>query len=88
MLEKFKQELKNKGEIYLNIKAHPNSRETTIREILNNQTMKVDIKAPPIKGKANQELINFLAMEFKVNKNNVKIISGIKDRNKLVKIIK
>ena len=86
MLDKLKQQLNNKGEVYLRIKVRPGAAKTAIKEIMEDETIKIDVAALPIKGKANQELIKFLADEFAVLKNNVKIISGTGKRVKLIKI--
>ena len=48
--------------------------------------LSVGIKAPPEKGKANQELIKKLAKYFEVDESKVKIISGLSSRNKVVEI--
>ncbi len=87
MLSKYKQLLKEKGELYLRVKARPGAAENAIMEIMGGDTIKIDIAAPPIKGKANKELVEFLAKNFAVSKNNVKIISGAASRIKLIKII-
>ncbi|MDP2755794.1 MAG: DUF167 domain-containing protein [Nitrospirota bacterium] len=87
MLLKFKRQLKEKGELYLRVKARPGAAKTAVKEITDDETVKMDIAAPPVKGKANKELIKFLAQEFAVSKNNVKIISGAASRTKLIKII-
>lgn len=50
------------------------------------ETWKIKIKAVPEKGKANQELIRFLAKKYQVSKDQIVIISGAKDRLKLVRI--
>ncbi|MCK5212020.1 YggU family protein [Candidatus Parcubacteria bacterium] len=86
MLNKYKEKLRINNEVYLRIKVRPNSSKTEIREIMEDETVKVDVAAIPEKGKANKELIKYLAREFKVNKENVKILSGISNRIKLVKI--
>lgn len=88
MLSRFKQDLKNKNEVYLRIKARPNAAKTEAKEVLADDTAKINIAAPPVRGKANQELINFLAREFEISKNNVTIISGAKEKLKLIKIVK
>ena len=86
MLKVFKNELSKKGEIYLRIKARPSATLTSAREIMADETIKMDVAAVPERGKANQELIKFLAREFAVQKNNVRIISGAGDKLKLIKI--
>ena len=48
--------------------------------------LKIRVKTPPVDGKANQHLIQFLAKQFKVPKKQVKIISGETHRNKRVLI--
>lgn len=86
MLKEFKQQLKEKNEIYLKIIVHPGTNRNAIRKIMDNETIKINITALPVRGKANQELIKFLAQEFDVGQNNVKIIRGFKEKIKLVKI--
>jgi len=91
ILLKLKNELLDKREVYLRIKVRPSSAKTEIKDILvdkNGETIKINIAAPPEKGKANQELVKFLASEFAVLKNNVRILSGAQDRIKLIKITK
>ena len=87
MLNDFKKNLKNNKEVYLRVKARPGAGKTEIKGVLDDETIKINISALPVKGKANKELVNFLAKEFDVLKNNVKIISGAGERIKLVKII-
>jgi len=48
--------------------------------------LKIDINAPPMRSKANKECVRFLAKELKISKSNIEIISGLKSRDKLVKI--
>ncbi len=88
MLLRFKQDFKNKNEVYLRIKVSPNSAKTEVKGVLADETVKINIAAPPTRGKANQELISYLAREFEILKNNVTIISGVKEKLKLIKIVK
>jgi uncharacterized protein (TIGR00251 family) len=86
MLKKYINELVDKKEVYLRVKVRPNAGETALKEILADNTIKIDIAAPPKKGKANQELISYLADQFRIHKENVKIISGSREKIKLIKI--
>ena len=86
MLSQFKQQIKDKQEVYLRIKVRPNAGKTEIKEILEDKTIKINILAPPVKNKANTELIKFLAWEFNISKNNIRIISGRNNSLKLIKI--
>lgn len=69
----------------LNINVIPRSSETKIVE-QNDNFLKIKIKSAPEKGKANDELIKFLAKHFKISKSKVNIIKGKTSRNKIVEI--
>lgn len=93
MLDKYIEELKNKKEVYLRIKVFPNSSETKVKEIKidnienkNVETLIINIKAQAERNKANQELMRFLAKEFKILEKCISIISGASSRIKLIKI--
>lgn len=85
-MEKYRKKLHEKGELYLRLKIKPGMAKNEIKGELADETLKINIAAIPEKGKANLELIGFLAKTFDVNKNSVKIISGKTDSVKLVKI--
>ncbi|MBA4320618.1 MAG: hypothetical protein C0412_19665 [Flavobacterium sp.] len=85
-LVEFKKILLNKGEVYLRVKVRPNAVKTCVKEVMADETIKIDLSAMPVKNKANKELIKFLAQQFDTDVNNVRIISGATDRMKLVKI--
>jgi len=54
--------------------------------LFGDEVMKLKVAAPPVEGKANREVIEFLANHFKVAKSKVRIISGEKSRNKIIEI--
>ncbi|MDR2077647.1 MAG: DUF167 domain-containing protein [Rickettsiales bacterium] len=71
------------------IKCHlvPNAkREGIIGEY--DGRLKIAIAAPAIDGRANGALIEFIAKMYRVPKSRVKIVSGLKNRNKTIKIEK
>ena len=86
MLNKFIKKLEENDEVYLRVKARPDASKTLVKDVMEDDTIKLDVFAPPLKGKANQEIIKFLAREFKISKDEIKIISGAGDRLKLIKI--
>jgi uncharacterized protein (TIGR00251 family) len=91
MISKFKEKLLKSGELYIKIKGRPGASETKIKGILraeNEEIVKIDVAVIPEKGKANAELIRFLAEEFAISVKNVKIVSGASDKFKLIRIIK
>ena len=71
--------------IYKNIrvKVTPNTNKTEIKAIENN-ILKINLKAPPEKDKANKELIKFFKKQFKLN---VKIKTGKTNREKILEIV-
>lgn len=75
---------------YICIKVVPKSQKTELVEIFEDtdsgQTYKIRLKAAPEKGKANEELIRFLAKELNLPRTAFSIISGKTDRIKLIKI--
>jgi len=87
MLSKFKSQLFEKGETYLRVKVRPGASRNMIREIMADNTIKIDIAAAPVRGQANNELIKFLAGEFSAAKKNVIILSGAGEKIKLIKVI-
>lgn len=88
MLSLYIKNFNQAGEIYLRVKVRPNASKTCVKEIMADETIKINLAAAPVKGRANQELIKFLAKQFNTVVGNIKIINGAGDRLKLVKIIK
>ena len=84
MLKKF---VKKHNPDYLRIKVLPKSPKNEVVDILDDNTVKIRIKAVPEKGKANKELIKFLSKELDLPKERVQIISGKTDSVKLIKIV-
>lgn len=73
--------MKKKKKTLFQVKVIPNAKQNEIVSFSNNE-LKVRIKAPPEKGKANQELISFLAKHFNVPKSDIEIIQGETSSNK------
>jgi uncharacterized protein (TIGR00251 family) len=53
---------------------------------LHGERLKLRIKAPPIDGKANQYLLNFIASEFGVKQSACNLLTGESGRDKRVSI--
>ncbi len=69
----------------LSVKVRPNSKQQKI-EIGENGEVMIRLKSPPVKGKANAELVEFLAQEYNVKKSQVRIKSGLSSKIKQVEI--
>lgn len=80
------EEFTKTGRLTLRIKVIPKSAANAIVGFLDEDTLKIRIAATPEKGKANAELIKFLADEFGLAKEKVEIISGKSDPLKLVRL--
>lgn len=55
-------------------------------EIINKNNLNIYVNELPIEGKANEAIIRLLANFFKVSKAEVKIIKGLKSKNKIIEI--
>lgn len=69
----------------INVKVIPNAQKNEI-VAEDGDFLKVKINAPAEKGKANRELVKFLAKEFDVKKSSINIIKGEMGREKIVEI--
>ena len=68
----------------INIRVIPNAKRNNVSE--EQGKLKVHVSAPAVDGKANKALIKVLAEYFKIKKNDIQIIKGLKSREKIVKI--
>jgi uncharacterized protein (TIGR00251 family) len=70
----------------IQVKVKPNSKTEGLSQEGDNFIVKV--KEPPREGKANQSVIKLLAEHFGVPQSQVRILSGLKSRNKFVEVVK
>ena len=70
----------------LSVKVFSNSKTQKVVK-KEGDKFEIRIKEKPIDGKANQAVISALADYFKVSKSQVKIIKGIKSRNKTIEVL-
>lgn len=77
---------RTQGRISLTVRVVPKSPRTSWAGCLEDGSWKVRLAAVPEDGKANAELIRFLASEFGVERASVRILSGETARIKLVAI--
>ncbi|KAM9999354.1 hypothetical protein ACTFIZ_002881 [Dictyostelium cf. discoideum] len=71
--------------IKINVNVHPNSKESSIVSF-EDQILSLRISEPPIDGKANTGVIEFLSKELNIRKSNIEVGKGSKSRNKSVEI--
>ena len=71
--------------VTLNLQTTPNAPRSQIVDWLGDR-LKVKVKAPAVEGKANLELVRFLAEQFGVRPNAVTLLRGETARLKTVRI--
>lgn len=69
----------------IRVKVKPRARESSLAQV-SDGTWLARVKAPPVEGRANSELIALVAQHFGCNKQAVSIKSGESGRLKLVRI--
>ncbi len=69
----------------ITVKAHPRARRSAITGRLD-AAYKLDLAAPPMDGKANDECVRFLAELAGVPRRNVSIVQGELNRMKVIEI--
>ncbi|MBI5155809.1 DUF167 domain-containing protein [Candidatus Peregrinibacteria bacterium] len=88
MIDTLRARLAKEGTITFTVRVHPAAKETKISGVLDDGSVKVSVRAPADKGKANHELIRFLATAFDVPPSGVSLLSGSGQRLKIVKILR
>jgi uncharacterized protein len=69
----------------LTVKVHPRAKRTAITGRLGD-AYKLDLTAPPVEGKGNEECIRFFAELAGVPRSRVRIVSGLTARIKVVEV--
>jgi uncharacterized protein (TIGR00251 family) len=87
MLDALKSQLLATGECTFSVKVRPSASVTVVKDILDDGTVKIDVAAAPEDGKANEELVRFLASEFGIPRSNVQIVSGATAKRKIVRLV-
>jgi len=68
----------------IHVKVKPNSRTEEVSQ--ENDFFLVKVKEPPKEGKANKAVIKLLANHFGVSRSQVRIVSGLKSKVKVIEI--
>jgi len=67
----------------ISVRVRPNAARNEVVDVTDGVYL-VKVSAPPVKGKANKELVAFLSRLLGVSKSQVNIIKGYTARNKLI----
>jgi len=68
------------------VSAKPNSKGDKVEKI-DDTHFRVWVKEPPVKGRANAAIVKLLASHFGVRKNNVRIVSGLFQKKKVIEVL-
>ena len=79
--------LRAEGRLALRVKVTAKSGRREIAGLLADGTLKVRLQAPPERGRANAELIDLLASEFGVRREQVTLVSGETSPTKHIRIV-
>jgi len=69
----------------ISLRVHPNAARNEVVDFTGG-VLQVKVAAPPVKGKANRELITFLSQVLNVSKSALTIIKGHTSHNKVITI--
>ena len=68
----------------LNVNVKPNSKNQKITD--NGKFLTIQIRSKAVKNKANIELINLLKKRLKITSSQIKIVSGLRSTDKIIRI--
>lgn len=71
----------------LAVRITPRASKNEISEILSDGTVKIRLTAPPVEGKANLALVNFLSDVLGVPPSRIEIVAGATGRDKLISVL-
>jgi uncharacterized protein len=86
ILKAIKGRLREDKTVLLRVKVIPKSGRTCFAGEMEDGSIKIKVAAVPEQGKANAELVSWLAEYFEVPKANVEIVSGATAPRKLVRV--
>jgi len=71
----------------LAIRVTPRASRNEIVEVLSDGTVRIRLTAPPVEGKANEALVEFLSKVLDIPPSRIEIVAGLTGRDKLVSIL-
>ena len=67
------------------VKIHPRARKNAVTGKIGD-ALKISLTAPPVEGRANQALMEFLAEFLNVPRSSIKIVAGQNSRSKVISV--
>ena len=75
----------NINEAKILLRVYPNAARNEVMGVTDG-VLQVRVSAPPVKGKANRELVSFLSRILDVGESRISIIKGHTSRNKVIAV--
>ncbi len=72
-------------QVKIAVQIYPGASKNEVTGLIND-ILKIKIASPPVKGKANKELIDYLSRLLGISKDRLNIIKGHTSKNKLISI--
>ncbi|KAA0206716.1 DUF167 domain-containing protein [Candidatus Uhrbacteria bacterium] len=72
--------------MHLSVRVIPNASRTEIVGWMADGSLKIRLDAPPVDGKANQELVSSLAKTLRVSKSEIEITNGLTSKKKTIRL--
>ncbi len=69
----------------ITVQIQPNAKQNEVL-VFEEGVLRVKIAAPPVKGKANKELVDFLSQLLGISKSNINIDKGLTSRRKVIAV--
>lgn len=76
----------NNGNLILNLYIQPGAKSNGVIG-LHGDALKIKLASPPLDGKANKALLQFIATQFNIPGQKIKLIRGEKSRYKTIKLL-
>ncbi len=70
--------------VYVKLRVSPGARSTEIKGLYGKEALRLSVAAPPIEGKANEEIERYLSTLIGVKRSRVAVAKGASHRDKLV----
>ena len=71
--------------ISLAVKVQPRAQKNAVTGVVG-EALKLALTAPPVEGRANEAVVEFLAELFRIPRSSVTIASGLSNRNKVIRL--
>jgi uncharacterized protein (TIGR00251 family) len=70
----------------ITVRVTPRARKTEFGGVLEDGTLRIRIKEPPVEGKANKALLAYLAKVLGIRKNQIEIVAGQQGLDKIISV--